>query len=166
MRAPTHTFKVQAVYKLALAFTFCLCRNCKSNSELLLVDKLGSSPFPWFLLVSYPQCTECKVSHVSSLPEPQECVRALSPLCLSHPPDLPFTHLAEILSLTSIAGLGSCDVWLFTNDPYCFQQCGRGCPLELQIRSAPFNGSVHKATMPQTCVCRGWGFGVMEAAPS
>lgn len=51
---PTYSeFKQFTVYKSALAFIFCLYRNFKSYTEILLVDKLGSSLFP-FNVFLYP----------------------------------------------------------------------------------------------------------------
>ena len=50
---------------------------------------------------------------MSRLPEPQENVRALSPLWLSHSPELPFVSWTEVLFAPAIiAALGSCDVCL------------------------------------------------------
>lgn len=97
---------------------------------------------------------------MSSLPEPQEGVRALSPLCLSHPPDLPFTHLAEILSLTSIAGLGSCDVCLLMI-PIVFNSAARGVPWSSKSGRLPLM-AVSTKLQCHRLVCAGdggWGDG-------
>ena len=104
---------------------------------------------------------------MSSLPEPQELIRALIPLWLSHSPDLPFVSFSRSpfclvglsrLPLTSIAGLGSCVVWLFASDPYFFHQCcsREAFPWSSKSGQLTWMASVHRATMPQTC-CGGNG---------
>lgn len=123
MCAPSHTFKVQAVYKSTLTFTFCLCRNLQSNSENLLVDKLGSTPFPWSLLICYPQCIYCRNLICVQPSRTPRMYQSFKPP-KSDSPDLPFTHLARV----SFATNQYCrfrQLWclMFADD--CFQQCCR-----------------------------------------
>lgn len=153
MCASTHTFKVQAFYKSALAFTFRLCRDFKSNGEISLVDKLGSSPLslilPYSLSTMSHVCPAFQHTKSQSL-KPLTAVSFLrSPFCLfGWSPVCPnqYCRLRQL--------------WcLFANDPYCFQQsCGRGA-FPWSSKSGQFPLMAASAELQRQRIVRGGGNG-------
>lgn len=125
MCAPVHAFKVQAVYQFALAFTFFLYRNSNLNSEILLVDKLGSSPLS--LILAHSLSTVHLMQGLTCI-QPSRTPR----ICQSFKP-----HMVVSFSRAPFYVFGwglICpnqysrlrQLWcLFANDPYCFRQCCR-----------------------------------------